>query len=56
MRLKRYSKAIAAFFSLLGTWGVASAPGGLTSDELWGLCAVVAGTFIVFGAPRNERA
>lgn len=43
-----YSKAVAAFFTSLGTWGAtAFADNGLTAVEAFGLCGVVVATLAV---------
>lgn len=53
--MTRYLKAITAFFTALGTWGVtALADDAITNVELFGLCGVVVATVAVFGVP-NER-
>ena len=56
-----YSKAIAAFFTALGTWGAtAFADGHVDSVELFGLCGVVVTTLSVFQVenikPKRKRA
>lgn len=51
--MKQYAKAVVAFFTALGTWGVTAAPDGYSQAELWGLCGVVVATAAVFQV-RNE--
>lgn len=57
VRVSQFSKAIVAFFTALGTWGVtAFADGHLTAVEAFGLCGVVvvtAGVFAVANTPAN---
>lgn len=51
--MTRYSKAIIAFFTALGTWGSTGlADGQLTAVEAFGLCGVVVATFAVFQWPN----
>jgi hypothetical protein len=52
--MSRYAKAITAFFTALGTWGVtAFADGTLTTVELFGLCGVIVVTAGVFQVPNT---
>jgi hypothetical protein len=49
-----YPKAIAAFFTALGTWGgTAFADNGLTAVEAFGLCGVVVATVAVWGVTNK---
>lgn len=51
-----YRKAIAAFVSLVGTWGItAAADGHISAVEWFGLLAVVGGTGAVWGLPNDEE-
>lgn len=53
--MEYYYKAIAAFFTALGTWGVtAFADDGVTAVEAFGLCGVVVATVSVFQV-KNKR-
>lgn len=58
--LSRYSKAIAAFFTSLGTWGVtalaedANGVSTISGAEWFGLCGVVVATIAVFGVSNTE--
>lgn len=53
--MEYYYKAIAAFFTGLGTWGItAFADGKLDAVEAFGLCGVVVATVSVFQI-KNKR-
>jgi hypothetical protein len=54
MNLSPYSKAIAAFFTALGTWGATAVPDGITGVEWFGLCGVVVATLAVFQVTNTE--
>lgn len=49
-----YAKAIAAFFTALGTWGAtALADNGIAGAEWFGLCGVIVATVAVFQIPNQ---
>ncbi len=51
--MSRYAKALTAFFTGLGTWGVtAYADDAINASEMFGLCGVVVLTVGVFGVPN----
>lgn len=50
-----YNKAVVAFFTALGTWGVtAFADGKMDAVEAFGLCGVVVATASVYQV-KNKR-
>lgn len=52
----KYTKAVMAFFTALGTWGAtAFADNGLTAVEAFGLCGVIVAALAVYQFP-NEGA
>jgi hypothetical protein len=52
--MNNVAKAIVAFFTSLGTWGVtAFADGHLSAVELFGLCGVMVATATVFLVPNK---
>lgn len=51
--MSRYAKAIAAFLTALGGWGITAAPDGYSQAELWGLCAVVVAGLSVYAMPNK---
>ena len=54
--MSKYSKAIAAFFGSLSTWGLAaSATGGISAAECWGLLGVLAATFATYQVTNVVR-
>ena len=53
MKPAEYAKAIAAFFTALGTWGAtAAADGNISLAESFGLCGVIAAGILVFAIPN----
>lgn len=52
--MAKYNKAIAAFFTALGTWGgTAMADGQIDGVEAFGLCGVIVATFAVWGVTNT---
>lgn len=54
MHPREYAKAIIAFLTALGAWGVTAAPDGYDAAEMWGLCAVVVAGLAVYAYPNKE--
>lgn len=51
----KYTKAIIAFFTALGTWGAtALADGQLNAVEAFGLCGVVVAGLTVYSFPNAD--
>lgn len=52
--MTRYAKAIMAFFTSLGTWGVTAAADGVYDQvELWGITGVIVATIGVYLYPNT---
>lgn len=53
MHPQQFAKAIIAFLTALGTWGVTAAPDGYQQAEMWGLCGVIVAGLSVFAYPNK---
>lgn len=53
MTPRQIAKAIIAFLTTLGTWGVTAAPDGYSQAEMWGLSGVVVAGLAVFAYPNK---